>query len=485
MPESLSYYLVCRNKVALSFFKIRSSIEVNTEAMNAVNALCMVLLTFCSLTTAATPAAVIASMDPVRLNETVVSVVPGYLVTYPKPLSSTIIQLCSGVEGGSSCRTVQPLNEAVGVVHWVLPADMPGLGEYKYRLCPLSPPSSPRLVPPFSSTEGGMGTESYIDQCNSSFTKLNAAQVWWHQCVGTSTSPASRHGADQYTEPVPPGNVIPIPVWANGLECTAGISMLRLFGKGFAYDSFESDGDNVASAAGSGSTGKCAPYTPYNLHRPPNVPKITLARAKGERAAKLVANVDADSAPSPTQIRLTPTSARGRVSAPPPPTSTAEGATILAAAAQSCYDASFKLPSSLQGGTYTVELKSNLPNATWMLPADPDQHTVTIYKEMAGIVAQHHAQPHTNAAAASMPNSAPTLASTLENCYANKNDDKVYSAGDRPSLLAALATAKTNGGGGTIKLAHGVIEMEASDMLIVPDCTVAQRLKARGCQAAF
>jgi hypothetical protein len=53
-------------------------------------------------------------------------------------------------------------------------------------------------------------------------------------------------------------------------------------------------------------------------------------------------------------------------------------AIVVSATAQSCYDATFPLPTLLPAGEYTLEVRSNLPSATWVLPRDPDQHTITI-----------------------------------------------------------------------------------------------------------
>ena len=104
------------------------------------------------------------------------------------------------------------LRQAAGVVHWL--NNNTELDQLNYTLC----------------VDGACGPP----------TKLNAAELWWHQCVGSSRS-------------VPQPN--------NGLVCAAG-GVLRIFGRALAFES-----------------GHCARYKPYvhgtaatyarNSRRPP------------------------------------------------------------------------------------------------------------------------------------------------------------------------------------------------------------------------
>ena len=129
------------------------------------------------------------------------------------------------------------------------------------------------------------------------------------------------------------------------------------------------------------------------------------------------------SAAGSAQLRLTPSAADA---AP----------TILLSSSASCWDAAFALPASLKAGTYKLEVKSNLPSATWQTARDPDQHTATI-----------------SAKATNCSSTGPT-----------------HAAHDRGSLLAALAAANKTRSGATVALAAGTITMRANDMLVLPQC---------------
>lgn len=277
------------------------------------------------------------------------------------------------------------------------------------------------------------------------YTRLNAAQLYWGQCVGTiapSPSPVQHSDAVAGSSGMPIYEMDPSSSQlANGLDCTAGRSVLRLFGLGLAYEN------------GPGG-GKCAPYRPYTLHR------------DGVDNAQPAAG-----AAGATMVRLTPVAFERSVASAP--SAAAAAAATIAAAAQSCYDASFILPSTLAGGLYTLEVKSNLPNATWMAATDPDQRTLQIAAStatpvlatqgtMVGSAATHRCdEPH-----------ADDLAPP---CHAKTATTQVYPANSRETLLSAIAAAgKSGGGGGTIKLAAGVIFMRATDTLVLPDCTAIE-----------
>ena len=222
---------------------------------------------------------------------------------------------------------------------------------------------------------------------------LNHAQLWWSQCVDGDRLPAAGGTAAAST---------------NGMACAGG-GVLRLFGKGLAF-----------------SAGSCAPYVPYTYPAP---------AARTGRAS-----------PPATQIRLTPVAvpSGGRARA------VAVAAVVVAAARQSCYDASFLLPRTLPAGDYTLEVKSNLPSATWQRARDPDQHTVTLAGEDLR-------RPHGAGARLKAP------------CDTR---GKVFPAHDRASLLAALAAAGARRGGGTVSVAAAAsVELDPTDALVLPECT--------------
>ena len=123
---------------------------------------------------------VVNSLGPVLLNETVASVVPNFAAAAGSAVSVK-------VAGSAAPATV--LRQADGIVHWLNEA--PQLDQRSYQLC-----AAGQCGPP---------------------AKLNAAELWWHQCVG-------HHGAAAGGKPD-----------SNGLACAAG-RVLRIFGKGLAFD---------------------------------------------------------------------------------------------------------------------------------------------------------------------------------------------------------------------------------------------------------
>jgi hypothetical protein len=147
-----------------------------------------------------------------------------------------------------------------------------------------------------------------LERCSPE-VKLNAAQLWWKQCVGRSPN-------------------VTAAATTNGLICSPGVSVLRLFGKAFAFEE-----------------GRCSTYRPYVGQSP--------ARSTNRRTA-------------PAQIRLTRHNTGSNVPV------------VLDAVTQSCYQATFNLPDSLPPGSYFLETKSNLPTATWTQARDPDQRTLSV-----------------------------------------------------------------------------------------------------------
>ena len=106
---------------------------------------------------------VINSLDPVLQDGVVVSVAPNF-----NSNETVGIDLCSS----ASCNMVSPLKQAPGIVHWVLPSS---LDEFNYSLC---------------TDTLGCGSRA----------SLNAAELWWHQCVGwpTATRAQSSNGSYQF-----------------------------------------------------------------------------------------------------------------------------------------------------------------------------------------------------------------------------------------------------------------------------------------------
>ena len=173
----------------------------------------------------------------------------------------------------------------------------------------------------------------------------------------------------------------------NGLRCAAG-TMLRLFGKSLAFED-----------------GRCAPYVPY-------------AHGVASRAPT-----------KPLRVRLNSTG-RGQIQS-----------VELASTSQSCWDATFMLPDGMKPGSYTLEVKGNLPSSTWEQARDPDQHTLVV---------------------------APAVACSAES--------KVTTVTSVASLHAALADAKTRTGGATIVVA-GTLEFKQEGSgsfpsIVLPQCTV-------------
>eukprot|EP01050_Picozoa_sp_SAG11_P026699 SAG11_NODE_6493_length_1303_cov_1.672757_1_plen_363_part_01 len=178
----------------------------------------------------------------------------------------------------------------------------------------------------------------------------------------------------------------------NGLRCAPG-SVLRLFGTGLAFN---------------GS--RCAAYSPY-------------VHGAGQQQQQ----------EQSSSLRLTPE--RLRTAAP----------IQLASATASCYEATFMLPASLAPGSYTLEVKSNLPGATWQLARDPDQRKLAIAEPLA----------------------------TTQQC---DSDSKIFSASSAASLKRALASAAASTGGATV-VVKGTIALGNVDTLTVPNCTVLQGVR--------
>jgi hypothetical protein len=278
--------------------------------------------------------AVVTSLDPVLPNETAVSIIPGLV----EPANATI---------EISGRNISPLRVAPGIVHWILPADLQ-LDEYNYTIC-----------------------NKNSAKCSPA-TRLNAAQLWWKQCVGLTAKAATSASPT-----------------LNGLACSPGISVLRIFGKGLSYDG-----------------GRCSSYHPY------------------------AAAVPSPRADTCTQLRLMSTS----------------GTVVLEAETQSCYDATFALPASLAPGSYTIELKSNLPSASWTAARDPDQRILKVLDK-------EHA--HSGVHYACAPEATPPIV-----------------AKDRTELFAAINTARTRKGGASVQITGGAILMRDTDTLVIPECVV-------------
>lgn len=226
--------------------------------------------------------------------------------------------------------------------------------------------------------------------------QLNSAELWWFQCVGTAVAKGTANAA-------------------NGLECGPG-RVLRLFGKGLAF-------------AGA----RCAPYAPY-VHGAETEEEEA---AREEREEEVFTNAAAASLSPPSRppsmfLRLTLAGQNAGSSTP----------IELASATHSCYDATFALPASLVPGSYTLEVKSNLPSATWQLARDPDQHALVI--------------------------AAPLLPE--QQC---DSASKTLTANSAASLKQALAAARARKGGATV-VVEGTIVLGNADMLTVPNCTVLQ-----------
>ena len=98
------------------------------------------------------------------------------------------------------------------------------------------------------------------------------------------------------------------------------------------------------------------------------------------------------------------------------------------------------LPTSLVPGSYTLEVKTNLPSATWELPRDPDQQTLVI------------------------------AAPQVQHCGAATG--KTLTANSPGSLKAALSLAGAHPG--AVVVVEGTITLGNGDTLSVPNCTVLQ-----------
>ena len=286
---------------------------------------------------------VINSLGPVLLNETVASFVPNFAAAG----SAVSVK----VAGSAAPATV--LRQADGIVHWL--NEGPQLDQRSYQLC----------------VDGACGPPA----------TLNAAELWWHQCVGSSSSMSAAQPS-------------------NGLACTPG-GVLRIFGKALAFD----------SAVHGGSPSRCAPYQPY------------------------VHGGAATAAHAPASTRILLRAAGGGASA----------SVELAAATQSCYDATFVLPASLRAGNYTLMVKGNLPSSTWQLARDPDQHTLTV--------------------------------ATPTTCDAVGKTITVTSAA---TLKQALAASHARPGGVTVAVEGTIVLTQKDGPLVLPQCTVLKGSQGGG-----
>ena len=145
-----------------------------------------------SLTPERPDLAVVNSLGPVLPNETVAAFVPNFAGA----VSPVTVRILDGGEPTAAAVDRPVLRQAAGVVHWL--NSNTELDQLNYTLC----------------VDGACGPP----------TKLNAAELWWHQCVGSSRSVAQPN---------------------NGLVCAAG-GVLRIFGRALAFE-----------------RGHCAPYKPY------------------------------------------------------------------------------------------------------------------------------------------------------------------------------------------------------------------------------
>jgi hypothetical protein len=176
---------------------------------------------------------VINSLGPVLPNETVVSFVPDFGPAHGAGSVSVVVDPPRGAAGlRETARSPPVLKQAAGVVHWF--HDAPEVDQIAYRLC-----------------HGPSGTE-----CGP-LAKLNAAELWWAQCVGVAQSTSALD---------------------NGLRCAAG-AVLRLFGKSLAFEG-----------------GRCAPYVPYvhgatshSLARPLHVRLNSTGGGGGSKPIELTA----------------------------------------------------------------------------------------------------------------------------------------------------------------------------------------------------
>ena len=163
--------------------------------MSALAAAALIVAAEATTQTSPTPErpdlAVVNSLGPVLPNETVAAFVPNFAGA----VTPVTVRILDG-EPTAAAVDRPVLRQAAGVVHWL--NSNAELDQLNYTLC----------------VDGACGPP----------TKLNAAELWWHQCVGSSRS-------------VPQPN--------NGLVCAAG-GVLRIFGKALAFES-----------------GHCAPYRPY------------------------------------------------------------------------------------------------------------------------------------------------------------------------------------------------------------------------------
>ena len=150
------------------------------------------------------PLTIISSMDPAFANETVLSTIPGMESAGWDP-SDVHVRLCAPGADAADCRAdgVRPLRARNGSVHWVVPADTPD-AEYEYTVC-----GGARAGNGINGTNVTNGSTTCSPRA-----PLNRVQVWWHQCAYAwgAGAPSSAHSVH------------------NGLRCTAGASVLRVFG---------------------------------------------------------------------------------------------------------------------------------------------------------------------------------------------------------------------------------------------------------------
>ena len=104
--------------------------------------------------------AVVNSLGPVLPNETVAAFVPNF-----RGAESVTVRVVERAGAGASSVAAGPpvLRQAAGVVHW-LNSDAE-LDQRNYTLC----------------VDGACGPPA----------TLNAAEIWWHQCVGSSSVSAA------------------------------------------------------------------------------------------------------------------------------------------------------------------------------------------------------------------------------------------------------------------------------------------------------
>ncbi len=220
-------------------------------------------------------------------------------------------------------------------------------------------------------------------------------QYSYSLCLGSTCGPPAHlnHAELMWHQCVGISEAAANPAAGNGLRCAPG-GVIRLFGKGLAFDGPH-----------------CAAYSPY-VRGAGKQHEISLAYLRLTRTLQGVA-------------------------------SSTEAPIELASATASCYDATFVLPNTLAPGSYSLEVKSNLPSATWQVARDPDQRTLAI------------AEP------------------PVQQC---DSSGKTFTASTVTSLRQAFASAAARKGGATV-VVKGTITLENADVLTVPNCTVLQGIE--------